>query len=58
MSDTTTTTPVKVPGALKMVREFFGFKLAEMKAEWTNGGLSDTEKAAIVSGLADGSYTY
>lgn len=39
------------PGALKAVRDYFGLKLADMKAEWTNGGLTDADKAELLSGL-------
>jgi hypothetical protein len=40
-----------VPGGLKAVRDFFGFKLADMKKEWTNGGLTDKDKEELLSGL-------
>lgn len=51
-------TPNKPAGGLKAVRDFFGLKLADMKAEWTNGGLTDQDKAEILAGLTDGTLTY
>ncbi|MFF0183470.1 hypothetical protein [Streptomyces sp. NPDC005244] len=51
-------TPNKPAGGLKAVRDFFGFKLADMKAEWTNGGLTDQDKAQLLAGLTDGTLTY
>jgi hypothetical protein len=51
-------TPNKPAGGLKAVRDFFGMKLADMKNEWTNGGLTDQDKAEILAGLTDGSLTY
>lgn len=53
-----TETTSKPAGGLKAVRDFFGMKLADMKAEWTNGGLTDQDKAQILAGLADGTLTY
>lgn len=41
---------------LKLVKEFFGMKLSEMKAEWTP--LSAKDKADIESGLRNGTLTY
>lgn len=41
---------------LKIVREFFGMTLVEMKAEWVP--LSQSDKDDILSGLTDGSLTY
>lgn len=52
------TTPTKPAGGLKAVRDFFGLKLQEMKAEWTNGNLTDDDKAQILAGLTDGTLTY
>lgn len=43
---------------VKLVKDFFGMNLTEMKAEWTNGGLTPEDKAEIVAGLSDGSLTY
>ena len=43
---------------LKLVKEFFGMKLADMKAEWANGGLTVQDKADLEKGLRDGSFTY
>lgn len=51
-------TDAKAPSALKLVREYFGLKLAEMKGEWTNGGLTEQDKAQITAGLRDGTLTY
>lgn len=47
-----------VVSPLKLVREYFGMTLQQMKAEWSNGGLSAEEKAQIVEGIADGTETY
>lgn len=41
---------------LKLVREYFGMSLAEMKAEWTT--LPAKDKAEILAGLTDGTETY
>lgn len=41
---------------LKLVREFFGMTLAQMKAEWTI--LPQKDKDEILSGLRDGTLTY
>lgn len=41
---------------LKLVRDFFGMTLAEMKAEWTT--LPQKDKDEILSGLRDGTLTY
>lgn len=41
---------------LKMVREFFGMNLAQMKAEWVP--MSEKDKQDILSGLTDGTLTY
>ncbi|WP_190329518.1 hypothetical protein [Streptomyces venezuelae] len=43
---------------LKLVREFFGLTMQEMKAEWMQGGLTEADKAQIVQGLSDGTLTY
>lgn len=51
---------------LKLVREFFGMSLAEMKAEWGSlpemkaewKTLTPKDKAEIVAGLTDGTLTY
>lgn len=45
-----------VPSPLKLVREYFGMSLAEMKAEWTT--LPAKDKAEILAGLTDGTETY
>ncbi|MFD4574270.1 hypothetical protein ACFWNK_19910 [Streptomyces sp. NPDC058417] len=47
---------VKAPSPLKLVREFFGLNLAEMKKEWTT--LPQADKDSIISGLRDGTLTY
>lgn len=44
------------PSILKMVKEYFGMNLAQMKAEWTP--LSPADKADIEKGLRDGTETY
>lgn len=41
---------------LKLVREFFGMSLQEMKAEWTT--LPAADKAQIEKGLRDGTLSY
>lgn len=41
---------------LKMVRDFFGMSLAEMKSEWTT--MPEKDKQEIIKGLTDGSLTY
>lgn len=41
---------------LKMVREFFGMTMPEMKVELVP--MSDKDKAEIVQGLTDGSLNY
>lgn len=41
---------------LKLVREFFGMSLAEMKTEWVP--LPEKDKAEILAGLNDGTLTY
>lgn len=43
---------------VKTVKEFFGMTMAEMKAEWIKGGLTDEDKAQILEGLGNGSLTY
>ena len=45
--------PVK---PLKLVRDFFGFGLSEMKREWVP--MPEADKAQIIKGLSDGSLTY
>ncbi|MEV8316423.1 hypothetical protein AB0Q95_19855 [Streptomyces sp. NPDC059900] len=54
----TDTTASKAPSGLKLVRDFFGLKLTGMKTEWTNGGLTDADKAQITEGLKNGTLTY
>lgn len=54
----TETTAPKAPTGLKLVRDFFGLKLTDMKGEWTNGGLTEADKEQIVAGLKDGSLAY
>lgn len=34
---------------VKIVKDFFGMSLTEMKKEWTNGGLTPEDKAEIVT---------
>jgi hypothetical protein len=41
---------------LKLVKEFFGMTLKDMKAEWTT--LPAKDKAEIESGLRNGTLTY
>lgn len=41
---------------LKMVREFFGMNLTEMKSEWVP--MPNKDKEEIVKGLQDGTLTY
>lgn len=55
MTDITNEAP---KATIKEVRDFFGMSLAEMKAEWTQGGLSKAEKDAIQIGIANGTFTY
>lgn len=43
---------------LKLVRDYFGMTLQEMKKEWSNGGLTAEEKQDIVHGIMDGTETY
>lgn len=47
-----------VVSPLKLVREYFDMKLAQMKDEWSNGGLTTLDKEQIVQGLTDGTETY
>lgn len=54
----TETTAPKAPTGLKLVRDFFGLKLTDMKSEWTNGGLTADDKEQILAGLKDGTETY
>lgn len=42
--------------ATKLVKEFFGMTLAEMKAEWIP--LPQKDKEDITKGLRDGTLTY
>lgn len=51
-------TAAKKASPLKLIREYFGMNLADMKKEWTNGGLSADEKAQLVAGIENGSMTY
>ena len=51
------------PAGVKEIKEFFGtderpMGLAEMKAEWVKGGLTDQDRAEIAHGIGDGSLTY
>jgi hypothetical protein len=51
------------PAGVKEIKEFFGtderpMGLAEMKAEWVKGGLTDQDRAEIAQGIGDGSLTY
>lgn len=41
---------------LKIVRDFFGMTMADMKAEWVP--LPEKDKNEIISGLTDGTLTY
>lgn len=43
---------------LKQVREFFGMDLKTFREEWTQGGLTDADKAAIRQGIGDGTLNY
>lgn len=43
---------------LKEVREFFGMSLQDFRKEWTQGGLTADDKAAIRAGIGDGTLTY
>ncbi len=43
---------------LKDVREFFGMTVGQFRDEWTKQGLTETDKAQIRQGLADGTMTY
>ncbi|MFI1408766.1 hypothetical protein ACH4Y0_02325 [Streptomyces sp. NPDC020707] len=47
---------VKAPSPLKLVREFFGLNLSEVKEEWST--LPQRDKDDIVAGLRDGTLTY
>lgn len=51
-------TETRTGSPLKLIRDFFGLTLQEMKNEWTKGGLTDADKAEIASGLLDGTLTY
>ncbi|MGW3973851.1 hypothetical protein ACWEFD_31745 [Streptomyces ardesiacus] len=53
MSETTT---AKKPSPLKLVREFFGLKLDEVKTEWQP--MPQADKDQIIAGLSDGTLTY
>lgn len=44
--------------SVKLVRDYFGMKLKEMKEEWTSGLLTETDKAQILDGLSSGSLDY
>ncbi|MEU6674852.1 hypothetical protein [Streptomyces sp. NPDC046925] len=50
MPDNTTATP------LKLVKEYFGLKLNEMRTEWTP--MPQKDKDEILAGLRDGTLTY
>lgn len=52
----TTATETKAPSSLKLVRDFFGLKLADMKTEWTP--MPQADKNQIIAGLTDGTLTY
>lgn len=48
---------------LKAVREFFHtdarpMALADFRKEWTQGGLTEQDKAQIRAGIGDGTLTY
>lgn len=43
---------------LKLIRDFFGMNMNEMKAEWTQGGLTEKDKEQIIAGLQDGTLNY
>lgn len=49
-------TVTKTPSPLKMVRDFFGLKLADMKTEWTP--MPQKDKDQIIAGLTNGTLTY
>lgn len=53
---TDTGAPAKPASPLKLVREFFGMNMTEMKAEWTTMGQADKDQ--ISGGLANGTLTY
>lgn len=46
----------KKAGGVKLVREFFGMSMQELKAEWVP--LSEKDKGEILAGLSDGTLTY
>lgn len=46
----------KTPSPLKLVREFFGMNLQQMKTEWQT--LPQKDKDEITAGLKDGTLTY
>lgn len=41
---------------VKLVKDFFGMNLAQMKSEWM--GLPEKDKAEILAGLQDGTLNY
>lgn len=47
---------VAEPSVAKLVKEFFGMTLADMKREWIP--MSHEDKAQIEKGLRDGTLTY
>jgi len=50
----------KVEGqaSLIQVRNFFNMTTRQFKAEWTDGGLTDADKAQIRAGIGNGTMTY
>ena len=54
-----TTEEINMAGTpLKLIRDFFGMNMNEMKAEWTQGGLTEKDKEQIIAGLQDGTLNY
>lgn len=43
---------------LKLIREYFGMTLQDMKKEWSNGGLTADDKAQLIEGISNGTETY
>lgn len=43
---------------LKLIREYFGMTLPDMKKEWSNGGLTAVDKAQLIAGIESGTETY
>lgn len=43
---------------VREVQQFFGMTIKSFKEEWTNGGLTDTDKSQIRDGIGNGTLTY